>query len=165
MAELVERGDPLPFEPRGAAIYYVGPTPEWPGNVIGAAGPTTASRMDAYTPALLRLGVKALVGKGGRGREVREELRRHTGVALAALGGGGALAARRIVRQRVIAFEDLGPEAVRELEVDDLPAWVIHDRHGRDFYAEAAHPWRRDDLLPEGVISPAEVDGGLGGGM
>jgi fumarate hydratase subunit beta len=163
--DLLDRGEDLPFEPRGAVIYYVGPTPERPGNVIGAAGPTTASRMDRSTPALLALGVKAMIGKGGRGPQVREELHRHTAVALAALGGGGALAARHIRAQRVIAFEDLGPEAVRELDVDGLPAWVVHDARGRDFYAESVRPWRRGDLLPDDLRAPSDVDGALGGGM
>jgi tartrate/fumarate subfamily iron-sulfur-dependent hydro-lyase beta chain len=93
MAELLDAGEPLPFDPRGAVVYYVGPTPERPGNVIGAAGPTTAGRMDRYTPHLLEMGVKGMIGKGGRGEFVREELRRHTAVYMAALGGGGALAA------------------------------------------------------------------------
>jgi fumarate hydratase subunit beta len=148
-AELLEAGEDLPFDPRGAILYYAGPTPARPGNVVGAIGPTTASRLDRFTPALLEAGVKCLVGKGGRGPEVREALRRHTAVYLAALGGGGALAARRVRGARVIAFEELGTEAGRELDLDDLPAWVVNDAEGRDFYQETKQPWRRDELLPE----------------
>lgn len=151
MAEMLDRGEPLPFDPRGQIVYYVGPTPARPGRVIGSAGPTTASRMDAWTPRLLELGLKAIIGKGGRGQLVRDALARHSAVYLAALGGGGALAALRVRAQRVIAFDDLGPEAVREMELEDLPVWVVHDCRGRDFYREAARPWRRDDVLPEGL--------------
>ena len=170
LVELLERGERLPFDPVGAILYYVGPTPERPGNVIGAAGPTTASRMDRYTPGLLAAGVKAMVGKGGRGDDVRSLLRRHTAVYLAALGGGGALAARSITAQRVLAFEDLGTEAIRELRLDDFPAWVVNDCHGRDFYAENIRPWRRSALLPDALRIDDATDvaiherGTLGGG-
>jgi len=142
LIDLLDRGEPLPFDPAGAVIYYTGPTPERPGNPIGSAGPTTASRMDRYTPRLLDLGVKALVGKGGRGPDVRDALVAHTAVYLAALGGGGALAARSVRAQRTIAFHDLGPEAIREIDLDDLPAWVVNDTRGGDLYAAAAEPWR-----------------------
>jgi fumarate hydratase subunit beta len=149
MIELLDAGESLPFDPTGQIVYYVGPTPERPGNVIGSAGPTTASRMDKYTPRLLELGLKGIIGKGGRGPAVRDELAKHTAVYLAALGGGGALAALAITAQRVIAFEELGPEAIREIEMDDFPAWVVNDAAGRDFYQTASTPWRKDDLLPE----------------
>jgi len=149
MIELLDAGESLPFDPTGQIVYYVGPTPERPGNVIGSAGPTTASRMDRYTPRLLELGLKGIIGKGGRGPVVREALTAHTAVYMAALGGGGALAALAIAAQRVIAFDELGPEAVREIEMDDFPAWVVNDAAGRDFYETASTPWRRDDLLPE----------------
>ena len=149
MLEDLEAGRGLPFDPRGQILYYVGPTPERPGNVIGYAGPTTASRMDRYTPALLEHGLKAIVGKGGRGPDAREALKAHGAVYLAALGGGGALAARRVRGQRVIAYEDLATESVRAIDLDDLPAWVINDVEGGDYYAQAAAPWRRDELLPE----------------
>lgn len=148
LVEGLARGEALPFEPAGAVLYYVGPTPERPGNVIGSAGPTTASRMDRYTPPLLELGVKAMIGKGGRGRAVRDELVRHVAVGLAGLGGGGAVAARSIRSQRVIAFPELGPEAVREIVMEDYPVWVVNDCLGRDYYAETVRPWRLDDLLP-----------------
>ncbi len=149
IVEMLDRGEPMPFDPTGQIVYYVGPTPERPGKPIGSAGPTTASRMDAYTPRLLEMGLKGIVGKGGRDAAVRESLEGHVAVYMAALGGGGALAALRIRSQRVIAFEDLGPEAVRELVVEDFPVWVIDDAAGRDFYREIVAPWRRDELLPE----------------
>lgn len=171
MAELLDAGQALPFDPAGAVIYYVGPTPARPGAPIGAAGPTTASRMDAYTSRLLDRGVRGMIGKGGRGPEIREALVSRTAVYMAALGGGGALAARAITAQRVIAFEDLGPEAVREVDMDDFPAWVVNDCRGRDYYAEAIAPWRRNDMLPDDLRIDEALDrsvherGGLGGGL
>ena len=149
LLEELDAGIPLPFDPAGQIVYYAGPTPERPGHVVGSAGPTTASRMDRYTPRLLELGLKGIVGKGGRGPVVREALKEHTAVYMAALGGGGALAALQVRSQEVIAFSELGPEAVRRLELEDLPVWVVNDCEGRDFYAEATAPWRRDDRLPE----------------
>ena len=149
LVEMLDAGEALPFDPSGQIVYYVGPTPEKPGHVIGSAGPTTASRMDAYTPRLLEIGLKGIVGKGGRGPSVRESLKQHTGVYMAALGGGGALAALQIRSQKVIAFPELGPEAIREMEVEDLPVWVVNDCEGRDFYGRAVAPWRKNDLLPE----------------
>ncbi len=151
LIELLDAGRELPFDPVGQIVYYVGPTPERPGRPIGSAGPTTASRMDPYTPRLLEVGLKGIIGKGGRGPSVRRALEAHTAVYMAALGGGGALAALQIRAQRVIAFEELGPEAVRELEIEDLPVWVVDDCRGRDLYAEAIRPWRRNELLPEGL--------------
>jgi fumarate hydratase subunit beta len=155
LVEMLDAGEPLPFDPAGQIVYYVGPTPERPGHAIGSAGPTTASRMDRYTPRLLEVGLKGIVGKGGRGEAVRDALRTRTAVYMAALGGGGALAALRIRAQRVIAFEELGPEAVRELQVEDFPVWVVNDCAGRDFYREATAPWRRDELLPPALRARA----------
>lgn len=157
LIEMLDAGEPLPFDPAGQVVFYVGPTPERPGKVIGSAGPTTASRMDAYTPRLLEIGLKGIIGKGGRGPSVREALKRHTAVYMAALGGGGALAALRIKSQKVIAFEELGPEAIREMQVEDFPAWVVNDCQGRDFYAETVRPWRKNELLPEELRLPAET--------
>src|SRR3990172_2730901 len=154
LIEMLDRGEELPFDPSGQIVYYVGPTPERPGNVIGSAGPTTASRMDKYTPRLLELGVKGMIGKGGRGPAVREELVKHTAVYMAALGGGGALSALTIRRQEVIAFPELGPEAVREIEFYDFPVWVVNDCRGRDFYEKSAAPWRKNELLPEDLRIP-----------
>lgn len=149
MVELIAAGEDLPFDPKGAVLYYVGPTPERPGNVIGAASPTTALRLDPYTPQLLELGVKGLIGKGNRGPEVREALRRNVAVYMSGLGGGGALAARRVKAQRIIAWEEMGTEALREIELEDLPAWVVNDCRGRDHYQESVGPWRKNDELPE----------------
>lgn len=149
LLEDLDAGIPLPFDPTAQIVYYAGPTPERPDHVIGSAGPTTASRMDRYTPRMLELGLKGIVGKGGRGPVVREALKEHTAVYMAALGGGGALAALQIRSQEVIAYPELGPEAVRKLEVEDFPVWVVNDCEGRDFYAEATAPWRKDDRLPE----------------
>ena len=113
LVEMLDAGQELPFDPTGQIVYYVGPSPEKPGHAIGSAGPTTASRMDTYTPTMLRIGLKGIVGKGGRGPSVREALQEHTGVYMAALGGGGALAALQIRAQKIIAFPELGPEAIR----------------------------------------------------
>ena len=170
MIEELEAGRDLPFDPAGQIVYYVGPTPERPGNVIGAAGPTTASRMDRWTPTLLERGLKGIVGKGGRGPAIREELLRHNAVYMAALGGGGALAALTVKAQRVIAYEDLGTESIREIELQDFPAWVVNDASGRDFYTETIRPWRKNELLPEELRLEDATDkaihesGSLGGG-
>jgi fumarate hydratase subunit beta len=137
MAEALARGEPLPFDPEGQVIYYVGPSPAAPGRVIGAAGPTTAGRMDAYAPALYRAGVRATIGKGARSEEVRRAIRECRALYLAAVGGAGALLAERIVEAEVIAYPELGPEAVRRLRVEDFPAVVAGDAHGGDLYAEA----------------------------
>lgn len=154
LIEMLDAGEELPFGPAGQIVYYVGPTPERPGHVIGAAGPTTASRMDKYTPRLLEIGLKGIIGKGGRGPAVRESLKEHTAVYMAALGGGGALAALQIRSQEVIAFGELGPEAIRAMEVEDFPVWVVNDCEGRDFYAETVKPWRKNELLPEELRIP-----------
>lgn len=145
MAQLGERGEPMPFDPQGQIVYYLGPTPARPGRAIGAAGPTTASRMDPYTPRLLGLGLKGIIGKGGVGSSVRQRLVEHVAVCMAALGGGGAVAALRVRAQSIVAFEDLGPEAIRLVELDDLPAWVVNDCRGDDLYANVARgrPGRR----------------------
>lgn len=126
----LEEKKPLPFDPHGQVLYFMGPTPTRPGNVIGAAGPTTAGRMDAYAPKLLALGLKAMIGKGEMGPEVAEALQEFGAVYLAAIGGAGALIARSIKSSRVIAYDDLGPEAVRELIAEDLLVLVAQDSHG-----------------------------------
>jgi fumarate hydratase subunit beta len=124
----------LPFELKGAVIYFVGPTPARPGRVIGAAGPTTSSRMDAFSPKLIAGGVRAMIGKGYRNEEVREALKKYGAVHLAAVGGAGALLAKHIVAAEVIAYEDLGTEAVRRLEVVDFPAIVAYDCQGNTVF-------------------------------
>ena len=134
MMELLDKGEPLPFPIEGAAIYYVGPTPERPGCAIGAAGPTTSGRMDAYAPRLLDLGLAAMIGKGGRNEDVQKAVVRNGAVYLAALGGAGALMAGSVESLEIIAWEDLGCEAVRRLEVEDMPLTVILDSVGGNLY-------------------------------
>lgn len=134
MMELLDEGKPLPFPVKGAAVYYVGPTPERPGQVIGAAGPTTSGRMDAYAPRLLDLGLAAMIGKGGRNEDVQKAVVRNGAVYLAALGGAGALMAGSVESLEIIAWEDLGCEAVRRLEVEDMPLTVILDSVGGNLY-------------------------------
>lgn len=145
MAELLDQGKPLPFDLRGAAIYYVGPTPERPGCAIGAAGPTTAGRMDAYTPRLLDLGLTCMIGKGKRSEAVKQSVVKNGAVYLAAIGGAGALMAGSVQSCEVIAWPDLGCEAVRRLVVKEMPLTVLLDAHGGDLYASgpAAYLARR----------------------
>ena len=138
LVELLDKGRPLPFDPDGALIYYVGPTPPRPGRPVGAAGPTTAYRMDPYAPRLMEMGVKAMLAKGKRSQEVQEAIVKHKAVYLAAVGGAGALIGQAIKSVEIIAFEDLGPEAVRRVEVVELPAIVINDAHGEDQYRKVA---------------------------
>ncbi len=134
LTESLDRGEDLPFDLRGAVIYYVGPSPAPPGRPIGSAGPTTSYRMDSYAPRLHALGLKATIGKGRRNTEVRDALKQHTGVYLGATGGAGALLSQCITAATVIAYEDLGPEAIRELTVKDFPLLVINDCGGGELY-------------------------------
>ena len=134
LMELLDKGEPLPFPVEGSALYYVGPTPERPGEVIGSAGPTTSGRMDAYSPRLLDLGQAVMIGKGARNQAVKEAVVRNGAVYLAALGGAGALMAASVKKLEIICWEDLGCEAVRRLEVEDMPLTVILDPHGGDLY-------------------------------
>jgi len=136
MVEALDAGQPLPFDPKGAVIYYVGPSPAKPGRPIGAAGPTTSYRMDSYAPRLIELGLKGMIGKGMRAPEVRASMEKHKAAYFGATGGAGALLGLRIKQAKVIAFEDLGPEAVRELVVEDFPVLVINDCMGGDLYAK-----------------------------
>ena len=142
MVALLAEGKPLPFPAEGQVLYYVGPTPPRPGEPIGSAGPTTSGRMDPYTPALLAAGITGMIGKGGRSAEVREAMARHKAVYFAATGGAGALLARRIKSAEIVAWEDLGPEAVRRLVVEDFPLVVINDVFGNDLYEEGAAQYR-----------------------
>lgn len=144
LIELLDRGEKLPFELKGQIIYYVGPTPAKPGAIIGSAGPTTSGRMDAYTPRLLDLGLKGMVGKGARSKEVLDAMSRNKAVYLAAVGGAAALIARSIKKAEVIAYEDLGPEAIRRLEVVDFPAIVVNDASGGDLFKQGVEKYRRD---------------------
>lgn len=142
LIEMANRGEPLPLDLAGQVIYYVGPTPPRPGAVIGSAGPTTAMRLDPYTPRMLELGVKGVIGKGGRGPLVREAFRMHHAVYCIAVGGTGALLNRHIKAATVVAFEDLGTEAIRRLEVDGFPAIVVNDCHGGDLLEEGKKRYR-----------------------
>jgi len=143
IVEALRKGEKLPFPLKGQAIYYTGPTPVRKGQVIGSAGPTTSTRMDSYTPMLLKAGVNCTIGKGKRSEDVRKAMRQHKAVYLAVVGGAGALIARTIKRARVIAYSDLGAEAVYELEVANMPAVVINDIYGNDLYAEGRSKYRK----------------------
>ena len=134
LCEAIDAGQKLPFELAGAVIYFVGPSPSRPGKVIGAAGPTTSSRMDAFSPKLIARGLRAMIGKGYRGGEVRDALKKYGAVHLSAIGGAGALLSKYIVSAEVIAYDDLGTEAVRRLEVVDFPAIVAYDCYGNSVY-------------------------------
>lgn len=136
MFEALDQGKPLPFDLKGTAIYYVGPTPPPPGRPIGSAGPTTSGRMDSYAPRLHDLGLKATIGKGKRSKEVREALQRNTAVYFGATGGAGALLSKCITASEVVAYEDLGAEAIRRLTVENFPLLVINDAHGGELYAK-----------------------------
>ncbi len=141
MVEALDRGEKLPFDPEGAVIYYMGPSPAKPGQVIGSAGPTTSGRMDPYTPRLLSIGVKGMIGKGNRSQVVKEAIQKYKAVYMAAIGGAAALLRKRIVRSEPIAYEDLGAEAVLRLEVEDFPVTVINDVHGNDLYEQGKKEW------------------------
>lgn len=134
MCEALARGDALPFDPTDATIYYVGPTPANPGQVIGSAGPTTAGRMDAYAPTMIRAGARGMIGKGARLPEVVEAMKEYGGVYFGAIGGAGALLAKCIKQAELIAYEDLGAEALRKLYVEEMPLFVIIDSLGNNLY-------------------------------
>ena len=134
MCESLAKGEPLPIDPMNATIYYVGPTPAKPGKVIGSAGPTTSGRMDAYAPTMLRVGARGMIGKGARLPEVVEAMKKHTGVYFGAIGGAGALLAKCIKSAELIAYEDLGAEALRKLYVEEMPLFVIIDCEGNNLY-------------------------------
>jgi fumarate hydratase subunit beta len=136
LIETLDRGETLPFEIKGQTLYYMGPSPAPPGRVIGAAGPTTATRMDAYTPRLLAAGLKGMIGKGVRSQAVKDALKKHKAVYLAAIGGAGALISKTIIKAEPVAYPELGPEAVLRLEVKDFPVTVINDIYGGDLYVE-----------------------------
>ena len=144
MVEALDRGEQLPFDIKGQIIYYVGPAPAKPGQVIGSAGPTTSGRMDVYTPRLLAEGLKGMIGKGNRSAAVKEALERHKAVYFGAIGGAGALIAKSVKKADLVAYADLGPEAILRLEVEDFPAIVINDAHGHDLYEEGATKYRRE---------------------
>ena len=134
MVELLSRGEDLPFDPSNATIYYVGPSPARPGQVIGSAGPPTSGRMDAYAPRLLSVGARGMIGKGARSPEVIEAIKRYSGVYFGAIGGAGALLAKCIKKAELIAWEDLRSEALRKLWVENMPLVVVIDCEGNDLY-------------------------------
>lgn len=134
LVELIDNNDELPFNIKDEIIYYVGPTPAKPGEVIGSAGPTTSYRMDPYAPKLLDLGLKGMIGKGSRNDEVINSIIRNKGIYFGAIGGAGALIGKSIVSSEIIAYEDLGAEAIRKIEVKDMPLVVIIDSHGNNLY-------------------------------
>ncbi len=137
MQEALDKGEPLPLDMKNNVIYYMGPSPARPGRVIGSAGPTTASRMDKYAPSLLDLGLKGMIGKGKRTQEVRDAIVRNGAVYFAAVGGAGALLSRSIISSEVIAYDDLGTEAIRKLEVKNFPVIVVMDSNGSNLYETA----------------------------
>ncbi|MDW8095847.1 MAG: Fe-S-containing hydro-lyase [Aquificaceae bacterium] len=146
MVEALQRGEPLPIDVKGQVIYYVGPTPPKPGQVIGSAGPTTSTRMDKYTEALLKLGLKGMIGKGYRSPQVKELLKKYKAVYFAAVGGVAVLLSKSIKSSEVIAYEDLGTEAIRRLYVEDFPVIVANDVYGGDVFEEGRKRFARIDV-------------------
>ncbi len=142
MYEALQKGETLPFDIGGNVIYYMGPSPAREGRPIGSAGPTTASRMDKYTPALLALGMRGMIGKGRRTEAVRESMMKNQAVYFAAVGGAGALLSKSIIQAEVIAYEDLGTEAIRKLEVKDFPVIVVMDCEGNNLYDMAIEQYK-----------------------
>jgi fumarate hydratase subunit beta len=143
IVDLILNGEEPPFDLKGAVIYYVGPTPPKPGEVIGSAGPTTSYRMDPYAPILIEHGLKGMIGKGKRNQEVREACKKHKAVYFGATGGAAALIAKAIKKAEIIAYPELGPEAVRRIEVEDFPVVVINDIYGNDLYEEGRKLWEQ----------------------
>jgi fumarate hydratase subunit beta len=146
MVELLSKGEQLPFDLKGQIIYYAGPTPTRPGEIVGSVGPTTSGRMDPYAPILIAHGLKGMIGKGQRTQPVVDAMKKHKAVYFAAVGGAGALIARAVKSNKTVAYEDLGPEAVRMLEVVDFPVIVAQDCHGGDLYVEGIKKYSRSAL-------------------
>lgn len=149
MTEELARGGNLPFDPRGAVIFYAGPAPTPPGHVIGPIGPTTSGRMDPYAPSLLELGVRGMIGKGKRSPEVIEAMQKSGAVYFGATGGAAALLARSVRKVRLLAYEDLGPEAVRVLEVENFPVVVVIDSRGNDLYEQGRRVFINGPIQPK----------------
>ena len=143
---LIEAGQPLPIDVKGQIIYYTGPSPARPGEVVGSIGPTTGSRMDKFTPALLKLGLKGTMGKGYRGQTVKDALREYRGVYFGAIGGAGAVLSRHVKKLEIVAYEDRGTEAIRRLEVEAFPAIVLNDCHGGDLYQDGQKQFAREAI-------------------
>jgi fumarate hydratase subunit beta len=142
LIHLLENEKQLPFDIKGQVIYYVGPTPEKPGDVIGSAGPTTSGRMDGYTPRLLDAGLKGMIGKGQRNKEVIEAIVRNKSIYFAATGGAGVLLAKSIKKSKIIAYEDLGTEAIREIYVENFPCIVAIDFKGKNLYEKGPEKYQ-----------------------
>ncbi|MFN2168099.1 MAG: Fe-S-containing hydro-lyase [Anaerolineae bacterium] len=140
----LDAGEPLPFDPQGQVIYYMGPAPAKPGDPIGSAGPTTSYRMDPYAPRMMEAGLKGMIGKGNRSAPVREAMQEYKAVYFGATGGAGALIAKSITDAEVIAYEDLGAEALRRLQVEDFPAIVVNDIYGGDAYQDGLKEYSRE---------------------
>lgn len=145
LVELLEAGKELPFDPVGAVIYYVGPAPARPGKPIGSAGPTTSYRMDPYAPALMDAGLKGMIGKGPRGQAVIDSMVKNKAVYFAAVGGAAVVTAQAVKEAKIIAYEDLGAEAIRELKVVDFPVFVANDTKGNDIYQIGVEKYKIDD--------------------
>jgi fumarate hydratase subunit beta len=143
IVDLIAKNQDLPFDLKGAAVYYVGPSPAKPGYAIGSAGPTTSGRMDPYTPLLISKGLKAMIGKGPRSKEVKQAMTEHGAVYLAAVGGAGALISKSITKSDVVAYGELGAEAIRRMEVKDLPLIVAIDVRGNDLYQTGKEAYRK----------------------
>jgi len=143
MVESLDRGEPLPFNIKGQTIYYMGPTPAKPGQVIGSAGPTTSGRMDIYSPKLIAAGLKGMIGKGMRSTAVKAAIKQYGAIYMAAIGGTGALISKTIKKAEVVAYAELGAEAVLRIEVEDFPATVINDIYGGDLYEEGKAIYRK----------------------
>jgi len=143
LIETLDKGNELPFDIKGQTVYYMGPSPARPGQVIGSAGPTTSTRMDVYTPRLLNAGLKAMIGKGDRSPEVKEAIKKHKAVYLVAVGGAGALLAKTIKQSEVVAYEDLGAEAILRLRVENFPAIVANDIYGEDLFERGRAEYHR----------------------
>jgi fumarate hydratase subunit beta len=154
MIQTLDAGEKLPIDIKGQLVYYVGPTPARPGRASGAFGPTTSMRMDPFTPRLLQEGLKACMGKGNRGEEVREALKANKAVYLMAVGGAGAMLSQFIRKVEVVAYEDLGTESLKRVDVEDFPAIVMDDCEGRDLLNEGRKQWR--DLSKLGSYTPSE---------
>jgi len=141
---LMDAGRPLPIDVKGQIIYYTGPSPARPGHVVGSVGPTTGGRMDKFTPKLLALGLKGTIGKGARSQPVKDALREHKAVYFGAIGGAGAVLSAFVKKLEVVAYEDLGTEAIRRLEVEGFPAIVVNDCHGGDLYQDGIRQYARE---------------------
>lgn len=143
LVDLLDAGEPLPMDIEGETIYYVGPSPTKPGQIIGSCGPTTSYRMDPYSPQLIALGLRGMIGKGARGPEVVEAMKEHGAVYMTSVGGAAALIAKSVKSMEIVAYEDLGPEAIRRLVVEDFPVIVAQDAHGGNQYEDGVNQFSR----------------------